>query len=286
MEDTMSSYSFSHQFYQRWTCAPEPIRAAITQELKDITTLLQSDTPFESFEFQTHDLDAHIDELYENHEAEQAIAKAITEKQEQARATAEKERLEEEQKIKAAADAKLQEEAKLKEEAKLREEAEAAQKEQEKNAILAVDKRNDDKSVTAIETNIADKANVNSSATDNSEKNNTQSVATENPTANHKTISEHANAAEDNTVNNNSSVKNDNAIKAINDTASTAIKLALKDAKLSATHQELIRELEMQIDDYLSDQMMLMSENLKSWLRAEVTQHLSEQDKLEISKKS
>ena len=111
-------------------------------------------------------------------------------------------------------------------------------------------------------------------------------MATENPTANHKTINEHANTAEDNTVNNNSSVKHDNAIKAINDKASTAIKLALKDAKLSATHQELIRELEMQIDDYLSDQMMLMSENLKSWLRAEVTQHLSEQDKLEISKKS
>ncbi|MFP3354778.1 hypothetical protein R0K04_25845, partial [Pseudoalteromonas sp. SIMBA_153] len=60
MEDTMSSYSFSHQFYQRWTCAPEPVRAAITQELKDITTLLQSDTSFEDFTFNTHDLDAHV----------------------------------------------------------------------------------------------------------------------------------------------------------------------------------------------------------------------------------
>ena len=93
MEDTMSSYSFSHQFYQRWTCAPEPIRAAITQELKDITTLLQTETPFESFVFSTHDLDAHLDNLYENHDAEQAIAKAIADKQAQARATAEKERL-------------------------------------------------------------------------------------------------------------------------------------------------------------------------------------------------
>ena len=65
MEDTMSSYSFSHQFYQRWTCAPEPVRAAITQELKDITTLLQSDTSFEDFTFNTHDLDAHVDELYD-----------------------------------------------------------------------------------------------------------------------------------------------------------------------------------------------------------------------------
>ena len=271
MEDTMSSYSFSHQFYQRWTCAPEPIRAAITQELKDITNLLQSDTPFESFEFQTHDLDAHIDELYENHEAEQAIAKAIADKQEQARAAAEQQRVEEVQKIKAAEDAKLEEEAKL------REEAEAAQKEQEKNATLAADKNND-KSVVAVEKNTEN--NANSNITDNSEKNNTQSVATENLTVSHKTISEHANAVEDNTVG------NDSSIKAINDKASTAIKLALKDAKLSATHQELIRELEMQIDDYLSEQMMLMSENLKSWLRAEVIQNLSDQDKSQTNKES
>ena len=77
MEDTMSSYSFSHQFYQHWTCAPETVRAAITQELKDITTLLQAETVFESFEFNTHDLDAYVDELYNNYNAEQAIAKAI-----------------------------------------------------------------------------------------------------------------------------------------------------------------------------------------------------------------
>ena len=113
MEDTMSSYSFSHQFYQRWTCAPEPIRAAITQELKDITTLLQTETPFESFVFSTHDLDAHLDNLYENHDAEQAIAKAIADKQAQARAAAEKERLEEQQKIQAAEEAKRKAEAKI-----------------------------------------------------------------------------------------------------------------------------------------------------------------------------
>ena len=61
--------------------------------------------------------------------------------------------------------------------------------------------------------------------------------------------------------------------------ADAGIHLSLKDAKLGATPPELIRELEIQIDDYLSEQMMLMSENLKSWLRAEVTQHLSAQDK-------
>lgn len=35
----------------------------------------------------------------------------------------------------------------------------------------------------------------------------------------------------------------------------------------------------LDVDDYLSEQMAQMSENLKSWLRAEVTQHLTEQDK-------
>ena len=120
MEDTMSSYSFSHQFYQRWTCAPETVRAAITQELKDITTLLQADTVFERFVFNTHDLDAHVDELYDNYNAEQAIAKAIIDKQEQARADAEKQQLEEEQKKEAKEAARQAEDTRL-------EQAEAAQ---------------------------------------------------------------------------------------------------------------------------------------------------------------
>ncbi|WP_198332671.1 hypothetical protein [Psychrobacter aquimaris] len=287
MDDTMSSYSFSHQFYQRWTCAPEPIRAAITQELKDITTLLQNDTSFESFVFNTHDLDAHIDELYENHEAEQAIAKAITDKKAEEQATVEKQQREEQQRVKAAEDARLKESAKLKEEAKLREASDTAQKEQQKNEQIATEKNNLADKVTAMNANDA-----NASASlgiDNSvEKNQSveKSAATQ-PNADNnfvtssenKTISEHAHVANDKNSN------DEHSVKAVNDKASAAIKLALKDAKLSTTHQELIRELEMQIDDYLSEQMMLMSENLKSWLRAEVTQNLSE-DKAGTNKES
>ncbi len=264
MEDTMSSYSFSHQFYQRWTCAPEPVRAAITQELKDITTLLQADTPFESFEFNTHDLDAHVDELYDNYNAEQAIAKAIADKQEQADAAAEKQRLEEEQKKKA-------EEAALQAEVEL---AEIAQTEQEKNEQIAADKNNTDEKVIATS---VDKVNADkdSPVTDNSitktetaasEPQKTESSASDNKTVDHKAINEQTHAI------------GDSHIKDIHHKTSTAINLVLKDAKLDITHQELIRELETQVDDYLSEQMMLLSENLKSWLRAEVTQHLNEQN--------
>ena len=284
----MSSYSFSHQFYQRWTCAPEPIRASIIQELTDITTLLKAETPFETFVFSTHDLDAHLDDLYENHEAEQAIAKAIADKQAAEQLIFEQQRLEEEQKIKAAEETKRQEEAHLTKESRLKEqaleeknkpkEAENTQKEAEKETLLADDKNHLEAAIkletaNTDETKIDDKIDMIINNESDNESDNEKHIVSS------KTISEHANAIDDDSIKNDSTIKNDSSINAINNKASLAISLALKDAKLSVTHKDLIHELEMQIDDYLSDQMMLMSENLKSWLRAEMTQHLSEQDK-------
>lgn len=263
MDDTMSSYSFSQHFYQRWTCAPEPIRAAITQELEDITNLLQTETPFESFVFRTHDLDAHVDELYENHEAEQAIAKAIIDKQEKERAAAEQQRLEDE-KSQAIAAAKQQEEDR-----RLETEA-TAQKELEKNALSkSVTDNNNPNAFTAA--NDADKISIDGKNIESTENNATDNTGKTSADTDTKTIGEPANTK------NETSIKTDSAIKAINTKASAAISLALKDTNANTNHQALIRELEMQIDDYLSDQMMLMSENLKSWLRAEVTQHLGDQ---------
>ncbi|SNT70843.1 hypothetical protein [Psychrobacter sp. LV10R520-6] len=237
MEETMSSYSFSHQFYQRWTRAPEPLRAAIIQELTDITSLLQTDTPFEEFVFSSPDLDAHLNDLYENHNAEQAVAKAIAEKQTQQRAAAEQQRLEEEQKKNT--EEKAKEKAK---EAKLSQEAETAQKQQDKVAALEADKITD--------TNINTDTNTDKTSIDNESADDKANVA------------------------------NDSSIKTITDklSQSPAIDLSLKDLKLSDTHKDLIHELEMHVDDYLSEQMAQMSENLKSWLRAELTQQLTQQE--------
>ena len=283
----MSSYSFSPQFYQRWTCAPDPIRASIIQELTDITTLLQHDTPFETFVFSTHDLDAHLDNLYENHEAEQAIAKAIADKKAQEQAAAEKQRLEEEQRLEKEKQAKAAADAKIKEEAKLKE-AEAAQKEQQHNEQLANNKSAsiDDNDISKNVTSKNDTSEAEKSVTDSRVENH-QRIETSDAKldatktaadTDKRSIHEPTNAA--NTV-------NDNNMKTVIDKAiaDAGIHLSLKDAKLGATPPELIRELEIQIDDYLSEQMMLMSENLKSWLRAEVTQHLSE-DKVGTNKDS
>lgn len=273
MDDTMSSYSFSQHFYQRWTCAPEPIRAAITQELEDITNLLQTETPFENFVFRTHDLDAHVDELYENHEAEQAIAKALIDKQEKERAAAEQQRLEDE-KSQAIAAAQQQE-------ADRRLEAEAtAQKELEKNALSkpVTDNNNPNASIAANDADNTglDGQKVESKSIESQKIKNTDNTG--NTSAGTGTDTKPQTIAEPANTTNEASIKTDSAIKAINTKASAAISLALKDTNANTNHQALIRELEMQIDDYLSDQMMLMSENLKSWLRSELTQHLGDQD--------
>ncbi len=268
----MSSYSFSHQFYQRWTCAPDPVRASIIQELTDITTLLQHDTPFETFVFSTHDLDAHLDNLYENHEAEQAIAKAIAEKQAQERAAAEKERLEEEERVekervekekqaKAVADAKQKEEEAL--------EAAAAKQEQQHDEQL------DHKRATSVDDNDSSKNITSKNDTDAVEKLEATKTDATKTTADtdtdKKSIQETANVVNG---------ANDHNMKTVIDKAvsDAAIPLSLKDTKLGASHPELIRELEMHVDDYLSEQMMQISENLKSWLRAELAQHLTEPD--------
>ena len=269
MEDTMSSYSFSHQFYQRWTCAPDPVRASIIQELTDITTLLQHDTPFETFVFSTHDLDAHLDTLYENHEAEQAIAKAIAEKQAKERAAAEKERLEEEQRLEKEKQTKAAVDAKQKEEETLRA-AEAAKQEQQHNEQPA------HKQATSVDDNASSKNITSKNDTDavdklEATKTDATKIATD---TDKKSIQEPANIA------NVTNGANDHNMKTVIDKAvsDAAIPLSLKDTKLGASHPELIRELEMHVDDYLSEQMMQISENLKSWLRAELAQHLTEPD--------
>ncbi len=263
----MSSYSFSHQFYQRWTCAPDPVRASITQELTDITTLLQHDTPFETFVFSTHDLDAHLDNLYENHEAEQAIAKAIAEKQAQERAAAEKERLEEEERVEKEKQAKAVADAKQKEEEAL--EAAAAKQEQQHDEQL------DHKRATSVDDNDSSKNITSKNDTDAVEKLEATKTDATKTTADtdtdKKSIQETANVVNG---------ANDHNMKTVIDKAvsDAAIPLSLKDTKLGASHPELIRELEMHVDDYLSEQMMQISENLKSWLRAELAQHLTEPD--------
>lgn len=62
----MSGFSFSHQFQQRWLNAPSTVRQAIKDELQDIISLLHADTQLTEHRFKVADLGIHIDHLYAN----------------------------------------------------------------------------------------------------------------------------------------------------------------------------------------------------------------------------
>lgn len=230
----MSSYSFSNQFYQHWTGAPEPVRSAIVQELVDITKLLQKDTPFKEFVFSTHDLDAHLDDLYGAYDKQQALAKELADKQATERLAAEKQRLADEQQAK-----KKAAEEKAKADADADADADAKIKQKELNE-QSIEQFSDSKE--------------NLAKLDSEDK---QTTADDDDADSHiiKTT-----------------------VKAVTDHAhvNQAIDLSLKDTELNATHKELLHELEVHIDDYLTEQMLQMSENLKSWLRAEISSQLGE----------
>lgn len=229
MEPIMSSYSFSHQFYQHWTLAPEAVRAAIVQELTDINTLLQPDTAFENFTFSEHDLDAHLDTLYNDHEIEQAAAKKIAD--EQAQQAAEQQRLE-----------------------KAEAEAEA-----EKTKLI-----NDQKAEKQITTAQQDKIEDNSIAdtTADSKTNNSRNYGNVNSNKD-KVIS----ALKINSI--------PDAVKQGAAKPDAAVNIPVNMPKLNQANEDLIHSLGMHIDDYLSEQMTQLSEDLKSWLREEISHQLS-----------
>ena len=253
----MSSYSFSHEFYQHWTGAPQSVRAAIVQELKDITALLRADTSFEQFVFSNHDLDAHLDDLYGAHEKQQAAAKALADEQAALRAEAEQQRLEEErleaERIEAERLAQVRAQAeKQAAEEKAQADAENEQRQQQQNI-----QQKDNQEPSASEEKLSAHNREANAATATSKETDPKSSADK------KTTSAH----------------DEQLINAVDDKvshAASSIDLSLKDTTLSAAEQQMIHELEVHIDDYLTEQMMQLSETLKSWLRAEVTRQLSE----------
>lgn len=222
----MSSYSFSHQFYQHWTGAPKPVRAAIVQELTDITDLLQTEIPFEKFVFSTHDLDAHLDDLYCVYDLQQAAAQRQADEQAAEQQRLEEQKLEEQRQLEA-----LEMEAKEKQQQAERQQIEALA--HSENAVENTDIKNED-----------------------SKQPNSKNIS------------------------NKKATTSANPVKAVTDNINidSAIDLKLKNTKLNAEHEPLFSELETQIDDYLTEQMLQMSENLKSWLRAEISRQLADKE--------
>ncbi|WP_201617829.1 hypothetical protein [Psychrobacter urativorans] len=257
MEETMSSYSFSHQFYQHWTQAPEPIRAAIVQELTDIATLLQPDTSLENFVFSQPDLDAYLDKLDNTYKTQQAAAKKTADKK-----AAEQQRLEK----------------------------------AESNKVNAEKGINNQQNIAQQQAKVATENSITEQTSNNKTPDN---QASSNNQHSNDDRNKAASAENDDAIDDSSNTLDSNNALNINDTLDdkskdlsagqvdtdsnvpkqgAAIERLPKTPKLSKDNEDLIHELGMHIDDYLSEQMAQLSEDLKSWLRNEISRQLGDQE--------
>jgi hypothetical protein len=253
MEAIMSSYSFSHEFYQRWTGAPQSVRAAIVQELKDITALLRADTSFEQFVFSNHDLDAHLDDLYGAHEKQQAAAKALADEQAALRAEAAKALADEQAALRAEAEQQRLEEERLEAErieaerlAQVRAQAEKQAAEEKAQADAENEQRQQQQ-------NIQQKDNQEPSASEEKLSSYTLHAHTShNREANAATATLKETDPKSSADKKTTSAHDEQLINAVDDKvshAASSIDLSLKNTTLSAAEQQMIHELEVHIDD-------------------------------------
>lgn len=339
----MSSYTFSHQFYQRWTRAPEVIRRAITQELADITTLLQPETRLDTYQFSIEDLDAHLDQLTRDHDAKlkaEAERQALEEKQrrsEQEKQEREARRQKREQaerlaEEKAAKDKQRREEEKARaEQAAIEETKNQAQQEpqnlpadesattqesditteekpeqqsladdvdalfediraQNKSADLQENDGNNEKEESQSQTNLASQKGSSDNQANVARADQDQALEAETAKPTDNTAAENL-ATEINKTKDEADEKQEAVASASEESSKSDEKAPSNETQQdlpesltidAKSSDDITQALSNHLDDFLTDKMMQLSEDLKSWLKEEVRRQLAE---LESKKK-
>ena len=245
----MAQVAFSHQFSHRWSNAPQAVKDALLQEFEDIMQLLDADTDLESFEFTVPDLHAHIDAINAEVAAEKEVARLEAERLEAERLEAERAELE-----------ALEAERLLHEEQQTEQQA-FQQSEVESDETLVQDPQ-------AVQ--VADTELVEGSLDAEVDTENTVDtdalVEVKDPDTAGGSDTEASDAPADPSESQPTAVVNEPEAE-ISAPASFAFDTTAPKAELDA---DFIKELENRIDDYLSEQLANMSEDLKSWLREQV----------------
>lgn len=235
----MAQVAFSHQFSHRWSSAPQTVKDALLQEFEDIMLLLDADTDLESFEFTVPDLHSHIDAINAEVAAEKEAARLEAERLEAERLEAERAEFE-----------ALEAERLLNEEQQTLEQQQAEEQQADSELVDS-----------SIETDVEEASTTESSEIETLES---QEEATE---------VEAVDADTEILESQPTAVTNTEAAEAdISAPASFAFDNSAPQAELDA---DFIKELENRIDDYLSEQLANMSEDLKSWLREQMVNRLN-----------
>lgn len=303
----MSGFAFSHQFSKRWLATPTPVKHAIIQELDDIVTLLYPDTDLDGYQFSVPNLHDKVEELLaiERDHQEKLQAQARERELEEQRLEQERlaqhrleqerlenKRLETERLEKERLEQQRLEQQRL-EQAQLTQENEKERQAQDDAAIALLEQER----AIAKQAHLAKQANPAKPATQLStgsievatheldEQAQSTDTATSDVTIErHRSEMVYAIDHTDNTDNfaEAEPLADDPTAAVMTHETSVTDPLADIDNLSIATtptieqiKQDIVKQLQGYIDNYLLESMTLMNEDLNQWLKTEVEKQLT-----------
>ena len=305
----MSGFAFSHQFSKRWLATPTPVKHAIIQELDDIVTLLYPATDLDEYEFSVPNLHDKVEELLaierdhqeklqaQPRERELEEQRLEQERLEQHRLEQErlenkrleterleKERLEQIQLTQENEQERQAQEARLQRERQAQDDAAIALLEQEraiaKQAHLAK-QANPAKLATQLSTGSIEGANHQLDEQAQSKDTATSDVTIERHRSEMVYAIDHTDTA-DNTDKIAEPLADDpTAALMTHETRVTDPLVDIANPSIATTpaieqiKQDIVKQLQGCIDNYLLESMTLMNEDLNQWLKTEVEKQLT-----------
>lgn len=300
----MSGFAFSHQFSKRWLATPTPVKHAIIQELDDIVTLLYPDTDLDGYEFSVPNLHDKVEELLaierdhqeklqaqarERELEEQRLEQERLEQERLETERLEKERLEQQrlEQIQLTQENEKERQAqeeRLQRERQAQDDAAIALLEQEraiaKQAHLAK-QANPPQPATQVSTGSIEGANHELDEQAQSTDTATSDVTIERHSSEMVYAIDHADTA-DNTDNIAEPLADDPTAAVMTHETRVTDPLADIDNPSIATtpaieqiKQDIVKQLQGYIDNYLLESMTLMNEDLNQWLKTEVEKQLT-----------
>ena len=302
----MSGFAFSHQFSKRWLATPTPVKHAIIQELDDIVTLLYPDTDLDEYQFSVPNLHDKVEELLAIERDHQEKLQAQARERELEEQRLEQERLEIERLEKERLEQQRLEQQRL-EQAQLTQENEKERQAQEER-LQRERQAQDDAAIALLEQERAIAKQAHRAKQANPPQPTMQLSTGSIEVANHEldeqaqstdtatsdvTIERHRSEmvyaidhtdTADNTDNfaEAEPLADDPIAAVMTHETSVTDPLADTDNPSNATtpaieqiKQDIVKQLQGYIDNYLLESMTLMNEDLNQWLKTEVEKQLT-----------
>ncbi len=302
----MSGFAFSHQFSKRWLATPTPVKHAIIQELDDIVTLLYPDTDLDEYQFSVPNLHDKVEELLaieRDHQEklqaqarERELEEQRLEQERLAQHRLEQERLETERLEKERLEQQRLEQIQLTQENEKERQAqeERLQRERQAQDDAAIALLEQERAI-AKQAHLAKQANPPQPATQLSTGSievathelDEQAQSTDTATSD-VTIERHRSEMvyaidHTDTADNFAEPLADDPTAAVmtHETSFTDLLADIDNPSIATTSaieqikQDIVKQLQGYIDNYLLESMTLMNEDLNQWLKTEVEKQLT-----------